>query len=456
VATYIELQTDSFKDIRDDLASSRDNFDFLNVRRPYRGIEIKEDTYAIIKVIRSNGTEIALTDAGARNTATGASIRAVGKEKEIPPEGSTFNYSNFIAQRIIEARSEKSQVVETFGEPFIFFYGEKPRILNVQGLLMNTLDFNWKNEFWRNYETYLRGTKLVEHNARMYLYYDDQIVEGYLLDANAQLDANLPYHVPFSFTLFVTAHTYLGMIESSGLYPVSANIQVPAEDLQQTKNVEDVVRRLRDQANSLRPAELISTVEEVRWQSELAAAGITGKDAIMGAVIRGLSDYEAKTIAFFDNIKTYFYGRRTVVPKGFAGAEDYVGPAQYANEAISPGEPPLRTQPIRSKISDNVDEYVGGWPAAMSSGLIEEALQEDMSLTDAEYELLLLSELATMGVDISDPSPMQQLRGTLTNTIVEVGGKIDFAAGIARGTVGAIKSKTNQIAQVASSLPGIP
>ena len=75
-----------------------------------------------------------------------------------------------------------------------------------------------------------RGTKLVEQNARLYLHWDDIIVEGYVLGAQAQDVADLPYHIPFSFTLFVTNHTYLSAI-GDDMYPVRDGAKVtPLQD----------------------------------------------------------------------------------------------------------------------------------------------------------------------------------------------------------------------------------
>ena len=201
MAVFIEIQADKFKTIIDSLAMQRPRFE--NVRRPFRGIEIKEDTYAVLKVIRASGKEIPLFDAGARlngysgdhNTPEDWADPDYQQKASFPSEGCTFNYSNFIAQQVIDSRQEKSQVVETFGEPYIFFFGEKPRILQVQGVLFNTFDFNWKAEFLRNYEKWLRGTRLVEENARTYFYYGDQIVEGYMLNAQVVDTADNPYNV---------------------------------------------------------------------------------------------------------------------------------------------------------------------------------------------------------------------------------------------------------------------
>lgn len=441
MAVFIEIQADKFKTILDSLATQRPRFE--NVRRPFRGIEIKEDTYAVLKVVRANGKEIPLFDSGARlngysgdhNTPQDFNDQLYGEKNEFPAEGSTFNYSNFIAQQVVDSRQEKSQIVETFGEPYIFFFGEKPRILQVSGVLFNTFDFAWKTEFMRNYEKWLRGTRLVEENARTYFYYDDQIVEGYMLNAQVVDTAENPYHVQFQFNLFVTAHTYLSVIDSTGAYPISANVQIPGDSLTDKVNFNEKIRQIREQADALGPDQLQSSIEDVRQATILNSAFVSSKASLQGAIIKGLADFESTTKKFLDNVKTYFYGRRTVVPKGLAGAERLAGEALNANEATFPGEPIQREMPIRSKISDNFDEYVGdfGMPGVFNQDAIDAAIEEQRMYDDDLYELSLRLELAEMGVDISEPNALQKLRSTATNTIVAVAGTVDFVAGMARG-----------------------
>jgi hypothetical protein len=453
MATYVEMRTDGFKRNLEDLVDKK-ALDFEGVRRPLRGIEIKDDTYAIIKIIRSDGKEVPLVDSGSKVTSHSMSIRGdIPELREVPPEGSTFNYSNFIAQQVIDARAEKAQIVETFGQPYIFFYGAKPRILQVQGLLMNTLDFNWKNEFWKNYENILRGTKLVELDARIYFYFDDQIVEGYMLDASASHNADFPYHVPFQFTLFVTGHTYVGLLSSSSDYPISANVQVPAKDLTSTEFFNDTINRLRDRKDQLRPNQLLSTTWQVRQAAERATETMVGRAAITGAILKGLSNYEAKTKAFLENVKTYFYGRRMVVPRGIAGAELLAGQATYADAATLPGEAPKRQRPLRSKITDNDDEYIGGSIQQLPRNLMEEEVDiNEIYVEDLEKELL--AELADLGVDVSKPSKMQNWRSTFTHTLTKTADQIDFAAGIAIHGTGSLVNKAQQAFNLSQSLPG--
>ena len=76
-------------------------------------------------------------------------------------------------QNVQEAHMEKHQIVETFGESYIFFFGEAPRFIDVSAVIINSHDFNWEAEWWDNYNRFLRGTKSVEQGARTYLFYDE-------------------------------------------------------------------------------------------------------------------------------------------------------------------------------------------------------------------------------------------------------------------------------------------
>jgi hypothetical protein len=74
----------------------------------------------------------------------------------------------------------------------------------VSGILCNTVDFNWKNEFLRNYDEYLRGTKCVETRSRVYFGFDDVVLEGYVLNVNIPYQSDAPYLVAFTFSLLIT------------------------------------------------------------------------------------------------------------------------------------------------------------------------------------------------------------------------------------------------------------
>ncbi len=203
--TFIELTVNAFDNVFRDRSNkksiARRGAGADSVRRPLRGIEVKDDTYAVMRVIRANGEEVPLVSSSYKG-------------------GHGPSYTNFILQSVSDSREEKSQIVETFGIPYIFFYGQRPHIIEVQAILINTLDFNWEAEFWENYDRYLRGTKCVEMGARVYLFYDDNIVEGYMMRASANKQAmDRGQQVAMQFSMLLTNYANVSLVESS-TYPV--------------------------------------------------------------------------------------------------------------------------------------------------------------------------------------------------------------------------------------------
>lgn len=192
----ILIEKDPFVAAFDTNAGTASDSEQFNVRRPLFGISIKEATYASISVVTSAGDKVALIDSSA-----GASNADV--------DGKSGDNHNFILQSVQFARQERVQIQETFGDFYTFFFGERPSTANISGILMNTRDFNWKNEFMRNYDKYLRGTKCVETRSRVYLGFDDVVLEGYILNTTNVYAAQNPYLVPFSFSLLITNYVDL-------------------------------------------------------------------------------------------------------------------------------------------------------------------------------------------------------------------------------------------------------
>ena len=430
MAVYVELQTDAFADVL--AVQKMTERDFTGVRRPYRGIEIKDDTYAVMKVLRSDGSAIPLVDSGGErmpqagaDTKAGSGTSSSSNSANRAPMATTFTYSNFIIQSIQDNRQEKSQILETFGDPFIFFFGERPRILNVSGLLMNTRDFNWRTEFWYNYENYLRGTKLVELNARIYLFWDDVLVEGYMLGAQAQDAADMPYHIPFSFSLFVTSHTYLGSIGDDA-YPITTAVSLPMDKLT-AKGKENVLKAMNElKGQDPYVNDYISNVEVTRQALEQAEAArlakeqasLSGriqaftssptgqklnaaKNLVAGALAIGV---QAQNLTFLSIVNHFFKNRRVLYPRGLAGSEAYAGLPQFANSAYPFEHYPQREKALRSKIRDNVDEYVKsnivGYEGQVTwdQDAIDQAEEDKMFASPYDLEKQALKDLEEVGV----------------------------------------------------------
>lgn len=156
-----------------------------------------------------------------------ASIRLVGKATDnskredidlIPP------FTKMFLEGAQESHMERSQVVETFGDFYAFFFGERPVTYTFNGTLLNTKDINWRQDFQFYYDNFLRGTKAVEYKAKVILTYGLSQVEGFILGFNSQVMAANEKGVPISFQMLVTKRRSMrlsidfGLIEENGKF----------------------------------------------------------------------------------------------------------------------------------------------------------------------------------------------------------------------------------------------
>lgn len=419
MAAIIETRTDAFAEnltYQGALTSQSAE----NIRRPFRGIEIKDDTYATIKVITASGDEIPLVDSGGSIAASSGNLTPAGSK--IPSKiktsrkTSTTSYSNFIIQSLRDSRQEKAQIMETFGDTYIFFFGERPRILTVQGLLFNTLDFNWRTEFWYNYENYLRGTKLVELNARIYLHWDDIVVEGYMLGADAEDNAELPYHIPMTFQLFVTNHTYLSAIGVDD-YPIRSSL---GSSLVEPLRTSLSYANASDVGNSTLMASQEVTNAINIAETTAMSAGIIGTAASINTVLGRSNKLNSSSPLTQTLMKELIASGVMAQSITFLNVLN-----RYFNDSFTPR--PLRTQPLRTKITDNVDEYVGKGIESFNidQDAVVAAETKMFALKTAfEVEGLVLSQLEAIQIDATqynDPedgvSPLSQQHRFMVGTV---------------------------------------
>ena len=353
MAVFIELTTDAFEEtFRGQSVGSRYRTSRAGrqmVRRPHRGLEVKDDTYAFFKVIRSDGIEIPLFDSSRTKFS------------------SETGYSNFILQQVQESRMEKHKIIETFGETYIFFFGEQPRFLDVQAVLINSHDFNWEAEWWENYDTYLRGTKLVEMGARAYLFYDDNVVEGYPLMAQAVKSSREPHLVTLTFKFFVTNYRNISFIGNEN-FPVRTSVVLP-EGVELTRGDAgaEIITHLRGDAFTRQQS---ATLNQFLTDPDSRQA-ITDSSGAPGPFgqFKKISDTFRAAARTFD-----------VAPDVFLALNDNPEALIQAVKTVS-----RLGNPIRSKISDNIDEYTG-WDYGLTNPLIQ--------MGDGQFGLLAPSALA--------------------------------------------------------------
>jgi hypothetical protein len=351
-----------------------------DVRRPTRGIQLKEDTYATMRVILGNGTALPLVNAGSRNgTMIGDKLHSK-------------DYSNFLIQAVNEERAEKSQIVETFGEAFIFFFGERPRMLSIQGVLLNTFDFNWEAEWWFNYDNYLRGTKCVEKDARVFLSYDDVMVSGYIMAAQAGKNAQERNHIPLNIQFFVTDYINISALgdpnaEQGGRKPINSlsaldyrPMLLPTQGMQSTLSPTGDLSLIQALTTSA-----VRTVQD-SWQKAniLARNVISSVDSMLGNPIR--------------------------VPLGFEGSLVFDDPQVKLSDLAGSGLAGLGTVVRYSTFGQNADEFVGGASPYASSdialgGAMDGTFSGIYEFANA-YELVERARTEWAAVGLFPPDPM--------------------------------------------------
>ena len=295
-----------------------------SVRRPLRGTERKGDTYASIKIVSASKSALKLPNS--------SSI-----------EPSEYYY-NFMLQGYTEQRMEKSQIIETFGQSYVYFFGERTMAIQFQGLLLNTQDFNWKSEFLENYDKYFRGTKLVAKGYRAFIRVGDDLIGGYLSGMSVSTSTNGPEEVPFSFDLIVTDRALLETGSRNSTEADSSGTEMRAWPL-------------------------------VRTAAQDATKDLGTFETVLRAVKNGLSAYSDGVDAVLSASRALLLGRTIRVPiTDFDQASDLqvrtttvsLEGGEISRAALLRGERVeiRRAVPIvysglsTGKVTDNADEYI--------------------------------------------------------------------------------------------------
>ena len=322
--TFQQQATDAKKQSRPGGPGARvTNRRFDQIRRPVRGIEIKDDTYAVIQVITADGRNLPLIDAAGniKSTSDGQGQSA----------GYSYQYSNFLIQQLQEQRVEKSQVVLTFGEPYIFFFGEQPRMLNIQGVLLNTVDFNWKAEFLENYDKYLRGTRCVQNKARVYLSWDDIIAEGYIMNCSVEEQAQERNWVSFNFQMFLTNYQNISAIGDPNAHLIGKQINLDPSEIDTfgaaSAGFESSALAVR-QANIAAQASSSSSLLSMLRNGQVLSAFQSGTSRLVSI--------QGQVTDLIDRAADFVSGRNITVPTGYTGAAAFDQDTQIDLASIDP------------------------------------------------------------------------------------------------------------------------
>ena len=203
--------------------------------------KIKENTVASIKIVKEN-TSIDATD----------NFRDSFFSDSSDNTDVLFESTNFVLQASGEADSEKSQIMDNFGElPQIFFFGRRPRVYSYSGMLWNNDTNNWKDEFRYVYNKYLRGTKCVENGVKLILTYDRSVRLGYMLQMNINQNAEMEMSVPINFAMFIEDEKELIDLDNTEIVDAFKLVNENADTIK--KSILDKKIEIQEEVNVVEP-----------------------------------------------------------------------------------------------------------------------------------------------------------------------------------------------------------
>lgn len=139
-------------------------------------------------------------------------LNGKGSVASIKLDGSNDYYgifNNFILTSIREQYSTIQKVHLNFsGSWNVFFFGDNPVVVNLEGGLLDSEKFPYYQEFMTAYTDYLSGTKVTENRMSMVISYDGKIIEGFLLSVSNSTTAAIEGYKGLSMQLLVKKITW--------------------------------------------------------------------------------------------------------------------------------------------------------------------------------------------------------------------------------------------------------
>lgn len=174
-----------------------------------------------------------------------ASIRMYGKPKDA--DGYSYllpAYTKFFLENVQESHAERSQIIETFGDFYVFMFGERPPIYNFSGQLVNSVNASWVTDFMFTYDRFLRGTKCVEQNATVTVVYGGRQAEGLLLSTSTNTNASIDGAVQFNFSMVVFDRVFYSFSEDMGYMNTTEGVDTFAHYLTDDTNLRNLLNTI--------------------------------------------------------------------------------------------------------------------------------------------------------------------------------------------------------------------
>lgn len=101
-------------------------------------------------------------------------------------------FNNFSIVSLQESKGNILKIHQNFaGNWNAFFMGEKPETIELSGILLDSPEFPYYQEFMIAYDKYLSGKKCIQNNMRMILSIDGKLIDGYIVQVRTSTSSNV-------------------------------------------------------------------------------------------------------------------------------------------------------------------------------------------------------------------------------------------------------------------------
>jgi hypothetical protein len=111
-------------------------------------------------------------------------------------------FVNFFLTDISLSFNEKAQITQTFGDnEVVYYFGRQPMVMNLSGMLFDSLENDWFSKFMTMYAGVLRGTQLAKTFSLIKITFPNMVVTGsissFSFNQNSQRDTDIPFQMQF-------------------------------------------------------------------------------------------------------------------------------------------------------------------------------------------------------------------------------------------------------------------
>ena len=160
--------------------------------------------------------------------------------------------NKFLLQSVTKPRMERFQIIETFREARLYFFGQRTKVYSLSGQLLEGLDLNaaegdfetrdqyrWSTSLQQLYDKTLRGSQLAAAGNIASLIFEKAIMTGYPLQLQTTRTTESPYLTQFQMTWAVYNELFLDNYSSD----LGTTDYIRVQELS-TTSLEDQINKL--------------------------------------------------------------------------------------------------------------------------------------------------------------------------------------------------------------------